>query len=181
MELFLLHKTAGKTLWVKRNNLDLWCAGAYIINRDKIRTFTDALMQESPIGRMLVKVIAAYGNIGEDNRAGLPKDSGKLPCHPKECCDGNLFVETLPCVYAPRGYQADHLLYMLGPTYVLTAPLLSSASLGNTSTFHQVGRCGSCVLCTSHNLTHIDSSLVYNVGPRRHASRSFQPARFLHT
>jgi hypothetical protein len=43
------------------------------------------------------------------------------------------------CVKAPRGYQSDHYIFSLaqGRTYMLTVPLVSSASLGNSSTLHQ--------------------------------------------
>ena len=125
-------------LWVKRENLDLWCAGAYIVNKEKIRPFMDAMMETMPDKRVLMKVIAAYGNMKENNRANLPPDSGKLPCFPPQCCDASMsFIEVYPCQYGPRGYQADHLLYMIGTTYYLAVPLITSASVGNRSTMHQ--------------------------------------------
>ena len=125
-------------LWVKRDNLDLWCAGAYIVNKEMVRPFMEAMIEIQPNKRVFMKVVAAYGNIKENNRAHLPPDSGKLPCFPPQCCDASMgFVEVYPCQYGPRGYQADHLLYMIGPTYYLAVPLITSASVGNRSTMHQ--------------------------------------------
>ena len=112
---------AGKQLWIKRNNLDLWCAGAYIINKEKLRKHIEYLVKEEKDRRLLVKVIAGYDR----------------PCFPRECCNGSIFTNELPCVFAPRGYQADHFIYMIGNTYMITIPPVMSASLGNRSTFHQ--------------------------------------------
>ena len=47
------------------------------------------------------------------------------------------FIEVYPCQYGPRGYQADHILYMIGSTYYLAVPLVTSAPVGNRSTMHQ--------------------------------------------
>ena len=53
----------------------------------------------------------------------------------------NLYTEIPPCVYAPRGLQADSFIYaMVAPhykAYVLTIPLIANGLGGNQSTFHQ--------------------------------------------
>ena len=43
------------------------------------------------------------------------------------------------CIKAPRGYQSDHFIFSIaqGRTYMITVPLITSASLGNSSTLHQ--------------------------------------------
>ena len=44
-----------------------------------------------------------------------------------------------PCSQAPRGYQSDHYLFSLalGHTYMISLPLVTTASSGNSSTLHQ--------------------------------------------
>jgi hypothetical protein len=43
------------------------------------------------------------------------------------------------CHQAPRGYQSDHYLFSLalGHTYMISVPLITTASSGNSSTLHQ--------------------------------------------
>ena len=59
------------------------------------------------------------------------------PCVPKGCCEGNNFLFKPPCVYAPRGFQADSFIYAATKTFMLTMPLITAGSAGNLSTFHQ--------------------------------------------
>ena len=50
-------KYKAKThLWIKRDNLDLWCAGAYIVNKEMIRGYLDAILTTTNDKRLLVKV-----------------------------------------------------------------------------------------------------------------------------
>jgi hypothetical protein len=61
------------------------------------------------------------------------------PCVPLSCCSNNTdnFIHQPPCVWAPRGYQADSFLYAMATTYMLTVPLITNGVGGNKSTFHQ--------------------------------------------
>ena len=60
------------------------------------------------------------------------------PCVPKECCEeNNVFILKPPCVFAPRGYQADSYLYAMTTTYTLSIPIITNGQGGNQSTFHQ--------------------------------------------
>ena len=61
------------------------------------------------------------------------------PCVPETCCPNkdDRFVGIPPCSWAPRGYQADSLLYALTKTYMMTTPLITNGRGTNQSTFHQ--------------------------------------------
>mmetsp|Transcript_30316 Transcript_30316/g.43356 ORF Transcript_30316/g.43356 Transcript_30316/m.43356 type:complete len:164 (-) Transcript_30316:1961-2452(-) len=63
------------------------------------------------------------------------------PCWPKFCCRGTKLHSGngTACVHAARGYQADHYIYSLAydETYMLTVPIVTGATYGNTSTLHQ--------------------------------------------
>ncbi len=50
------------------------------------------------------------------------------PCVPRECCDINTnnFILKPPCVFAPRGYQADSYLYAMTTTYTLSIPIITN-------------------------------------------------------
>lgn len=68
--------------------------------------------------------------------AGLqhPCTSLNSPCYDIK---GN-FVPNPPCIWAPRGYQADSYIYALPPhTYVFALPVIANGKGGNQSTFHQ--------------------------------------------
>lgn len=124
-------------LWVKRHPvkyLDFWSTCAYLIDRIAMKPVIDAIVTETN-GWVQFKVIAGINS----------------PCVPKQCCESNdtkagiaidstgqnTFYLKPPCVYAPRGYQADHYLYAMTTTYMLSIPLISNGQGGNESTFHQ--------------------------------------------
>ena len=50
---------------------------------------------------------------------------------------GHHYTIGLPCVFAPRGYQADSFLYLMTTTYTLSIPIITNGQGGNQSTFHQ--------------------------------------------
>lgn len=123
----------NNNLWIKRHPVkyfDFWSTCAYLIDRVAMKPVIDAVVTEVN-GWVQLKVIAGISN----------------PCVPKECCatgtgefsgnDNLHFVVKPPCVWAPRGYQADHFLYAMAPTYMLAVPVISNGLGGNTSTFHQ--------------------------------------------
>jgi hypothetical protein len=120
-------------LWVKRHPVkyyDFWSTCAYLIDRVAMKPIIDAVVTEHN-GWVQFKVIAGINN----------------PCVPKGCCqpghaglsggDNLQFIVNPPCVWAPRGYQADHYLYAMAPTYMLAVPIISNGLGGNESTFHQ--------------------------------------------
>eukprot|EP00128_Syssomonas_multiformis_P015332 Colp12_sorted_trinity150504_noHs@25346 len=118
-------------LWIKRHPVkyfDFWSTCAYLIDRVAMKPVIDAVVSEVN-GWVQLRVVAGISN----------------PCVPKECCsagagefsgnDNLHFVVKPPCVWAPRGYQADHFLYAMAPTYMLAVPVISNGLGGNTSTF----------------------------------------------
>jgi GR25 family glycosyltransferase involved in LPS biosynthesis len=120
-------------LWIRRHPVkyfDFWSTCAYLIDRVAMRPVVDKVISEVN-GWVQFKVIAGINN----------------PCVPRECCqqgpgalsggDNLHFVVDPPCVWAPRGYQADHFLYAMAPTYMLSVPIISNGLGGNESTFHQ--------------------------------------------
>ena len=120
-------------LWVRRHPMkfhDFWSTCAYLIDRVTMKPIIDAVVTEVN-GWVQFKVIAGINN----------------PCVPRECClpgqsgltgsDNLQFIVKPPCVWAPRGYQADHYLYAMAPTYMLSVPIISNGLGGNESTFHQ--------------------------------------------
>ena len=112
-------------IWVKRHPLkyfDFWSTCAYLIDRLAMKPVVDAVIRELN-GWVEFKVIAGINN----------------PCVPKECCEVGTdnFELKPPCVWAPRGYQADSFLYAMTTTYMLSMPLISNGLGGNESTFHQ--------------------------------------------
>jgi GR25 family glycosyltransferase involved in LPS biosynthesis len=120
-------------VWVKRHPVkyfDFWSTCAYLIDRLAMKPVVDAVVTEYN-GWVQLKVIAGINN----------------PCVPRGCCkqgntgltgkDNLMFVVEPPCVWAPRGYQADHFLYAMTATYMLSVPLISNGQGGNESTFHQ--------------------------------------------
>ena len=66
--------------------------------------------------------------------------SDKPVCRPQQCCNQSTgeFIKSQPaCILAKRGLSSDHFIYALGKTYLLTVPLLSAASVSNSSTLKQ--------------------------------------------
>lgn len=50
----------------------------------------------------------------------------KSPCLPQGCCTNGSFVSAGACIVGNAGYQAERLLWRLGPTYTLTVPLFTA-------------------------------------------------------
>jgi hypothetical protein len=115
-------------LWSLRtmNNFDFWSTCAYLIDRVVMKNIVDKVIYEKN-GWLNYKLIAGITS----------------PCVPLECCVNRTnpnFNHQTPCVYAPRGYQADSFLYAMTKTFMLNVPLISNGKGGNHSTFHQVTR-----------------------------------------
>lgn len=113
------------TLWMDRNigAFNFWSTCAYLIDRVVMKDIIDKVIFERE-GWMQFKVIAGI----------------TTPCVPAKCCpkEGDQFIATPPCVWAPRGYQADSFLYAMKTTYMITVPLICNGLGSNGSTFHQV-------------------------------------------
>lgn len=112
-------------VWVERHPkkfFDFWSTCAYLIDRVAMKSVVDAVAYEHS-GWMAFKVVAGING----------------PCVPAECCAPGTdnFIVKPPCVWAPRGYQADSFLYAMTKTYMLSMPLISNGIGGNRSTFHQ--------------------------------------------
>lgn len=114
-------------LWMKRNaaSFEYWSTCAYLIDRVVMKPVIDAVvLTDRVLGVTEFKLVAGVTN----------------PCTPKECCTEdapNRFNVAPPCVYAPRGYQADSYLYAMTKTYMMSLPLITNGMGGNQSTFHQ--------------------------------------------
>lgn len=111
-------------LWIARHpvKFDFWSTCAYLIDRVVMKSVIDAIVSEQEAWTRF-NVIAGINS----------------PCVPKECCmgPGNVFQSIPPCVFAPRGYQADSFLYAMTSTYVTSIPVIANGLGGNQSTFHQ--------------------------------------------
>jgi GR25 family glycosyltransferase involved in LPS biosynthesis len=120
-------RNPSANLWMKRNaaSFEYWSTCAYLIDRFVMKPVIDAVvLTERVLGVTEFKLVAGVTN----------------PCTPKECCTEdapNRFNVVPPCVYAPRGYQADSYLYAMTKTYMMSLPLITNGMGGNQSTFHQ--------------------------------------------
>ena len=116
----------GHNVWIARqvNTFDFWSTCAYLIDRVKMKEVIDSVVKQQN-GWYELKIIAGINN----------------PCVPAECCvNGSSyenFIHKPPCVWAPRGYQADSFLYAMAKTYGMAIPVISNGQGGNQSTFHQ--------------------------------------------
>ena len=134
-------------LWVQRHAMkyfDFWSTCAYLIDRVAMKEIIDAVAYHSP------PIDSSSGSDIASSSSSQPKPqllnlkivAGiNSPCVPESCCPagakGDVFVGVPPCTWAPRGYQADSLLYALTKTYMLTMPLITNGQGTNQSTFHQ--------------------------------------------
>jgi hypothetical protein len=125
---------SNSNLWIQRHALkffDFWSTCAYLIDRVAMKEVIDQVAYKLPppkIGPndnfLNLKIIAGINN----------------PCVPESCCPkgkNDHFIGVPPCTWAPRGYQADSLLYALTKTYMMTVPLITNGQGTNQSTFHQ--------------------------------------------
>lgn len=123
-----------KLLWVKRKEKDdYWCAGAYIINKEKLRETVDHIF--SPIA----SIDSTFNNKTKLLYGASLVAAYQRPCYPKFCCNGSA-VSLLPsCIRASRGIASDNFIFSLSfhDTYMMTIPLFSNSHTGNVSTVHQ--------------------------------------------
>jgi GR25 family glycosyltransferase involved in LPS biosynthesis len=113
-------------IWAKKQAkkyFDYWSTCAYLIDRVVMKPIIDAVVKFENNGWISLKIVAGINS----------------PCVPKECCEAGTdnFILRPPCVWAPRGYQADSFLYAMTSTYVITVPIIANGLGGNQSTFHQ--------------------------------------------
>jgi hypothetical protein len=126
-------RTKGAGLWTEvyqKQPGAFWSTCAYLIDREVLRPIVDKVAFRDPLtGWVVLKIVAGI----------------KQPCRPKftDCClhvNGTFsfrFVDEPPCVWAPKGFQADSFIYALARTFVLSVPLITNGAGGNESTFHQ--------------------------------------------
>lgn len=120
-------------LWIQRlpmKFMDFWSTCAYLIDRIVMKPLVDSVVYEKN-GWLQFKIHAGMNG----------------PCVPEQCCvpsnssnpsvRKDKFIGQPPCVWAPRGYQADSYLYALTRTYMLSMPLITNGKGTNQSTFHQ--------------------------------------------
>jgi GR25 family glycosyltransferase involved in LPS biosynthesis len=120
-------------LWIQRlpmKFMDFWSTCAYLIDRIVMKPLVDSVIYEKD-GWLQFKIIAGING----------------PCVPDKCCvpsnstnpavRNDKFIGKPPCVWAPRGYQADSFLYAMTRTYMLSMPLITNGKGTNQSTFHQ--------------------------------------------
>jgi hypothetical protein len=115
-------------IWQRRSfDRDFWCAGAYIVNKAKLRPKVDSIISNLSNGWTGMSIIAGY----QSN-----------PCFPFHCCKGRnrgTFSYEAPCFNAPRGFQSDHFLFHLtqDSTYMIKVPVITNAPSSFNSTVHQ--------------------------------------------
>lgn len=114
-----------KRLFVQRHPMkffDFWSTCAYLIDRVAMKPVIDSVAYEAN-GWLNFKIVAGINN----------------PCVPPSCCPANKddFTGIPPCVWAPRGFQADSFLYAMTKTYMLSVPLITNGQHTDQSTFHQ--------------------------------------------
>lgn len=114
-------------VWAARQPMkyfDFWSTCAYLIDRVVMKPVVDAVIRQVN-GWYEFRIVAGINN----------------PCVPRECCvngsEYHNFIHKPPCVWAPRGYQADSFLYSMTTTYAMTIPIIANGLGGNQSTFHQ--------------------------------------------
>jgi GR25 family glycosyltransferase involved in LPS biosynthesis len=127
-------------LWVEKwpgQPSAYWSTCAYLINKQVIKPSLDGILTTRNNGIDDVKIIAGVVS------PCIPKHS---PCCLNNTGDGKrtVYSKQSPCIWSPKGYQADAYLYAMAKTYVLTVPIIVNGAGGNESTFHQVGIC--CVI-----------------------------------
>lgn len=109
-------------IWIDRHpvKFDFWSTCAYLIDRVVMKPVIDAVASYHH-GWIDFKIVAGINS----------------PCVPAECCVHGEFKLKPPCVFAPRGYQADSFLYAMTKTYALSIPVITNGLGTNQSTFHQ--------------------------------------------
>jgi GR25 family glycosyltransferase involved in LPS biosynthesis len=111
--------------WIKRTEFDNnWCAGAYLINKEKLQPIVTKLLKKVTDKLYLARIVAVNA-----------KHCAHLSC----CSNSPKTLPTLPCIFAPRGYEADNFIFNLfwGHSYVSCVPLFTTSSVGTQSTLHQ--------------------------------------------
>jgi len=132
-ETWLKYVKNKSKLWIHRlpmKFMDFWSTCAYLIDRIVMKPLVDSVIYEKD-GWLQFKIIAGING----------------PCVPDKCCvpsnstnpavRNDKFIGKPPCVWAPRGYQADSFLYAMTRTYMLSMPLITNGKGTNQSTFHQ--------------------------------------------
>jgi GR25 family glycosyltransferase involved in LPS biosynthesis len=118
------HYREKRLRWRRRGHTDNnWCAGAYIVHKERLRPIISKLIRKVNDQLYMARVIAVGRN-----------------CSQLSCCNPEVsIVPKLPCVLAPRGYEADNFIFNMhyGHSYVSCVPLFLSSAVGNRSTIHQ--------------------------------------------
>jgi GR25 family glycosyltransferase involved in LPS biosynthesis len=102
------------------NNL---CAGAYIVHKERLRPIISKLIRKVNDQLHTARLVAVNRN-----------------CSQLSCCNPEVsIVPKLPCVLAPRGYEADNFIFNMyfGHSYVSCVPLFLNSAMGRRSTSHQ--------------------------------------------
>jgi GR25 family glycosyltransferase involved in LPS biosynthesis len=124
-------KKTGPLWWRREDRHDYWCAGAYLVNKTMLRPILQTIISDLQNGWQGVSIVAGFG--------GMTPRGAKETCVPASCCPPHAAEYPPPCVKAPRGFQSDHYLFSLtlGKTHMISLPLITTASSGNSSTLHQ--------------------------------------------
>jgi GR25 family glycosyltransferase involved in LPS biosynthesis len=121
------HYTRTGELWTLRGDSDLWCASAYLINKEKVKRLIDSIVIDIGNKTYRHRITAGYSR----------------PCFPAQCCESSDPSSVLTprghCVHAARGYQADNFIFALVPaqTYISNVPIVTGGRVGFNSTIHQ--------------------------------------------
>jgi hypothetical protein len=114
---------ADRTKWLKRGEFDAsWCAGAYIIHKERMRPVISQIIQKVSEKLYVAKVQAV------DKR-----------CPQDQCCTEPRTLPKAPCVVAPYGYESDNFIYNLlfDRSYVSCIPMFLTSDVADVSSMHQ--------------------------------------------
>ena len=147
--------SGGEYLWEQRSDItDFWCAGAYIVNKEVFKPIINRIVRKiTSNGWVAMSIIAAYPCKPAVCCAEVDPDHPENEDSPNK---QQVFYhgwhynnESLPfgrlrtnpaCMFAPKGYQADHFVFEIARphAYTLSVPLIGGAGkVGTNSTLHQ--------------------------------------------
>lgn len=109
--------------WIKRDEYFVsWGAGAYLINKERIKEAIDSIVSKVNDNLYIVRIQAV---------------TRKCP-EMLSCCWKDYPFPLSPCVLSPYGYEADFFVYniVFGRTYVTTIPYFLTSAVARQSTLH---------------------------------------------
>ena len=133
--------TVKEYLWEQRSDItDFWCAGAYIVNKEVFKPIIDRIVRKvTSNGWVSMSIIAAYpckpavccAEVDPDFPQNEDSPNKKTVFYHGWHYDNESIpfgkLRTNPaCMFAPKGYQADHFIFEIARphAYTLSVPLI---------------------------------------------------------